>query len=275
MKYKNIIMTMLIIALSAAFITNAYGRTATEIAPSIRGHWAEGIVTFAYDRGYLDLTASFDPDAEITRGAFAVLLDIWIGVNRNLLTNHGFRYERKTVAYTDISPEMPDYRGLLNITGMGIMRGENRRFNPDEGITNQEAAMAWLNVLRLLRNSNMPDFISKIDAEAIIERYTDYEDIDKSAVTAVAVMTSLNFMAGYRAGNFLPERTITYAEALTIFSNVDVNLARGVTANDIFVPTGSERRAVNMPDSSQYIPVLTHHLEHWPDDDLWNWWNSP
>lgn len=191
----------------------------------IAGHWAEGAILYAFNRGLINMPPDniISPNQRITRGEFAFSLDRWFTANLGQLHALGFTYEGAALPVVGVPANHPFRGSIESLAAMGMIGGEVD-FMPDEYVQRQEVSRIWLNLfLRLPNSSFNTAYFSGLNVDEVLGEYRDGTRIASWARDAVAVMTDREFMGG-SGGNFRPTDTLTRAEAYVIFQNIERGL---------------------------------------------------
>ena len=199
--------------LAAAILSGALLLAPASAFSDTSGHWAEESIT-KWSREYPILNGNedgtFRPDAPITRGAFAGILDRFFH----------FRYVSDPTVFSDIAGNYWE-TAVLKLHAAGIYRGSGASAMADDPITRAQA------VTMLARAFQMET------EEAGELPFADEKDIPDYARSAVAAMYKQGYISGDQAGNFNPGASITRAEFVSILSRmVDVLLLEGEGFSD-------------------------------------------
>ena len=178
------------------------------------GHWAAAAIDkwsqqYGVLKGYDDGT--FHPDASITRGAFAGILDRFLQ----------FREVSPAGTFSDIK-DSSWADAILKLNAAGVYLGNNGQAQPKDPITRQQAAAM---VARAFH----------IDAETASLPYGDADKISSYAKPYIAEMTARGYFSNAKDGNFRPADPITRAELVSILNNMIQVLLQtpGDYANDV------------------------------------------
>lgn len=163
------------------------------------GHWAEAAINkwsqeYNIIQGYDDGT--FRPDASITRGAFAGILDRFLQ----------FQTVSPTDTFSDIQGNYWE-DAILKLNAAGVYLGNNGKALAGDTITRQQA------VTMIARAFH-------IDASVTDLPYLDADKISEYARPAVAEMTIQGYVNDAVGGDFRPTDPITRAEIVNILSNM-------------------------------------------------------
>lgn len=163
------------------------------------GHWAEESINkwsqeYGLLGGYDD--GSFQPDASITRGAFAGILDRFM------------KYQAASSPDT-FSDTAGNYweQAILKLHAAGVYGGNQGKALAGNSITRQQAVTMIARAF-------------KIEAEVIVLPYKDVEDIAEYAQSAVGEFTVRGYIDDCADGYFRPTEPITRAEFINILDNM-------------------------------------------------------
>lgn len=186
-------------------------------AKEIAGKWYETAMQYAISSGALSgySDGSYRPEANITRGAMAIILQRLFGY-----TATAGQAEFSDVPYTSA------YRvGVMATAANGVITGfEDGTFKPTANITRQQTAVMLARALGA-KTSSTP-VLTFVDSSAV----ADY------AIPAVAYMKTMSYMNGNAKNLFRPSDPITRAEAATVLYNAraGIEAAKGVdTTTDL------------------------------------------
>ena len=202
-------------------VAHAYPRGLSDIS----GHWAEGIIIRAFDRGMVNIYANREvrPNQSITRGEFALALDRWISANSATLQAMGFAFAGDHLPVVGVPAYHPFRANIDSLAAMGLVGG-NTPFMADEHVQRQEATVILLNLFMRLPNSSFNlDYFTRLNVTEVLSRYEDNNRIASWARDAVAVVTDRGFM-GAGVNNFRPTDSLTRAEAYAILQNIEQGL---------------------------------------------------
>ncbi len=192
-KFRGIAFVLVILMVLSLFQFSVY---ASANYSDTGGHWAKE----AIDRwsGYGVIRgdgATFRPDAPITRGEMAAILD-------NLMRYH----TKADNSFSDLDENW--YTDpILKVNSAGIMVGGDGKVRPKDNITRQEATVLICRALDIPENfENLSGFV-------------DSKDIGSWALGYVNAMTQLGYISGVGGNRFVPRDNITRAAAVTILDN--------------------------------------------------------
>ena len=186
------------------WLTAAVLGTALAVVPAMaftdtEGHWAEESIQkwseeYRIIQGYEDGT--FRPDASITRGAFAGIMDRFLQ----------FQAISEPETFSDTAGNYWE-SAILKLHAAGVYLGTNGKALAGNTITRQQA------VTMIARAFH-------IDADTTSLFYADEAQIAEYARPAVAEMTARGYVNDTWDGNFRPTDPITRAEIINILSNM-------------------------------------------------------
>ena len=186
------------------WLTAAALGTALAVVPAMaftdtEGHWAEESIRkwseeYRIIQGYEDGT--FRPDASITRGAFAGIMDRFLQ----------FQAISEPETFSDTAGNYWE-SAILKLHAAGVYLGTNGKALAGNTITRQQA------VTMIARAFH-------IDADTTSLFYADEAQIAEYARPAVAEMTARGYVNDTWDGNFRPTDPITRAEIINILSNM-------------------------------------------------------
>ena len=194
---KQVLAAALAGALALTPVSAAFSDTA--------GHWAEGAIdkwsqTYGIIGGYED--GSFRPDASITRGAFAGILDRF------------FKFQSISPAetFSDTAGAFWE-EAVLKLHAAGVYLGNNGKALPSDTITRQQAVTMLARAFQL-------------EATTVSLPYHDAERLSEYARGPVAEMALRGWISDCPEGYFRPMDAITRAEFLNILNNMVQELAQ-------------------------------------------------
>lgn len=162
------------------------------------GHWASSEISRWSELGIIvGSEGKFRPNAPITRGEMAVILDRIMGYE--LEANNGF---------SDISQSDFFYSQVLKANAAGVMLGSAGKVSPRNNITRQDAAVM------IARAFNIPF------SEGASTAFPDDASIASYAKGACQAMQQKGWLKGDSAGRFNPTANISRAEAVAVFDRI-------------------------------------------------------
>ena len=164
------------------------------------GHWAEEAITkwseeYSIITGYEDGT--FRPDASITRGAFAGILDRFMK----------FQSSSPASTFSD-TPGTYWENAILKLHASGVYLGNNGKALAGSSITRQQAVTMIARAFGITAS------------EYAYMPYSDVDQIAAYAQEAVGEMTGRGFITDCPDGRFRPTDPITRAEIVNIMNNM-------------------------------------------------------
>ena len=178
------------------------------------GHWAESAVNkwsqeYGVLQGYDD--GSFKPDASITRGAFAGILDRFLQ----------FQSVSAPETFSDTAGTYWE-SSILKLNAAGVYLGSEGKALPGDSITRQQAMTM---VARAFH----------IDAETTTIPYSDAEQVAGYARPYIAEMSARGWFSEIQDGNFRPTDPLTRAELVNLLNNMIQVLVKesGTYSNDV------------------------------------------
>lgn len=136
----------------------------------------------------------FSPAEDISRGDFALMLC------------NAFRFSgTATTAFSDVGVLDYYYSAIHTLRALGITTGYENKFKPEESISRQDA------VVMLSKAMEIANKDVKSATTAVLEQYTDYEQIANYAKTDFALMVHTGIVSG-SYGKLSPTANITRAE---------------------------------------------------------------
>jgi len=170
----------------------------------IESHWAREQIIRWSEMGIVQGgDGVFRPNAQITRGELAVLLDRIMQYS-----------ERAENSFIDLESDAWYTDAILKLNAAGVMLGGDAQVRPKANVTRQEAAVMIVRAFQIA----LPAIGKKPD-------YKDADDIATWAVGAVGELGNRGYMKG-GDGVFRPKDGISRAEAVTLLDNIVKALAR-------------------------------------------------
>lgn len=175
-------------------------------------HWARNVVAYMSNRGIVNGvknengTFSFNPDKNMTRAEFAVMIANFMGINTE-------DYKMLSSDFEDRN-ELPTWANIQirALSSMGIMNGKTYsdgkvRFDSNANITRAEA----VTVLTRILGENL---------EFELPEYTDISQIPAYSHSGFCTMVSMGVLSGYEDGSVKPNKNITRAEAVKLLYGI-------------------------------------------------------
>ena len=178
----------LALSLALALPALAYDDTA--------GHWgAEAIDRWSEEEILQGYGGQFRPDAPITRGELAVILDRLMDYQT-----------LSDAAYPDVEADSWYEEAVLGAAQANILQGDGASLRPLDPITRQEAAVLLGRALGVAENA------------AGLEGFTDSGEAASWAAGYLGGMAQAGILSGYQ-GRIMPAATITRAEVAQLLDN--------------------------------------------------------
>gem|GEM_PF-2145623 len=200
---KRLLSAALVLVLLSSLIMPA--AAAERTFSDVSGHWAEDIITAAYERNVIDgfPDGTFRPNATVTRAQTAALLSGFFG-----LTASG------TVAFTDVTPGDWFYDAVAALVYGGYVTGiGDGTFRPNNNITR-------LHVLLILsRILGSPE----ADDLNVLNRFADanqVRDASQESVNAAAFFIGLGVLRGFDDQTLRPNTSINRVELLALMFRI-------------------------------------------------------
>ena len=186
-------------ALTAVALAAGLSLPAEAAFSDTAGHWAEGAITkwseeYGIINGYEDGT--FRPDASITRGAFAGILDRFLK----------FRVVSPEGTFSDTAGTYWEQE-ILKLHAAGVYLGNNGQALAGDSITRQQAVTMIARAFGITGTST-----------ALF--YTDAAEVAAYAQAPLAEMTARGYITDCADGRFRPTEPITRAEIVNILNNM-------------------------------------------------------
>lgn len=161
-----------------------------------QGHWAQDVIDKWSEYGVIQgYDNNFEPDAPITRGDMAVIIDRIMDYQEeaeNTFSDLGTAY------YTD---------AVLRVAAAGVMEGYNGQVRPDDPITREEAVCVLARALSVAGGSGSAGF-------------ADSSSISAWASAYVAAFEQKGYVNGKGGNLFDPQADVTRAEVVQMLDNM-------------------------------------------------------
>lgn len=185
--------------LTAAALGTALAAGSTMAFSDTQGHWAETSIQkwseeYHIIQGYEDGT--FRPDASITRGAFAGIMDRFLQ----------FQVISEPETFSDTAGNYWE-SAILKLHAAGVYLGNQGKALAGNTITRQQAVTMIARAFQ-------------IEGETTTLPYQDAGQVAEYAKAAVAEMTARGYVNDAKNGNFRPTDPITRAEIIQILANM-------------------------------------------------------
>lgn len=160
-------------------------------------HFAEKAIKLWSERGVIQgYHGQFRPNAEITRGELAVILNRILEYDKTA-ENRGKFTDLEDAFYTE---------ALLSLNAKQIINGHEGKLRPMDKVTREEAAIILTRAFQLTGSTNITGF-------------TDDPAISNWARPSVAAMAEHGFLKGYQ-GKVNPQQALTRGELVQILDNM-------------------------------------------------------
>jgi hypothetical protein len=169
----------------------------------ISGHWAASYINFASARALVsgDGTGKFNPNANMTRAAFAQILANIEGIDLSVFT---------TSRFTDVAVGIWYAPAVEWAASVGLVSGYgNGRFGPEDNITREQMAALLANYLRY-KGYTLP--------AGQTTAFNDDASISSWARDGVKMIQAAGIISGKPGNIFDPQGTAIRAEVATIFA---------------------------------------------------------
>ncbi len=177
----------------------------------VEGHWAEEYIVYWANQKSADGTqyviggypdGSFMPDACITRGAAAAILD----------RANNFPILGNTEGFPDVPKDNVFYDHIMACADNNIIKGyEDGSFRPSEGITRQ-AAVALI-ARCLMTSEDYTEYSDDTACKSILnEKFTDASSISSSFYAEMCFMIEQGILEGYADGTLRPTQLVTRSQ---------------------------------------------------------------
>ncbi|MWC27697.1 S-layer homology domain-containing protein [Paenibacillus sp. MMS18-CY102] len=195
-KFRSVLSALL--AVSLVFGTLLASVSAASSPENVEKHWAAGTLkkwlAAGLIQGYPDGTLK--PDAPVTRGEFAALL------NRAF----GLKDEAAGVSFNDLPKANWAYHDIAVAVQAGYLQGTGGgNVSPAQAAARQEASVMVANILHLDTKTNTD-----------VSQFKDAAQIADWSKGSVAALASNKIVKGDEQGNFRPKASITRAEAVVV-----------------------------------------------------------
>lgn len=172
---------------------------------AVEDHWAKESVNDMAGRLIIENTETFNPDKNITRGAFAEYITKAIGI---------YRTDKEILhSYWDVDIDNKYSKAISKASEYGIISGyPDGSFRPEKNISRQEAMAMLANVMRV---------INFIEEDALqIEKFQDKDKISSWAYQSEKKVVDAKIIRGKTNNTMMPLEAITYSEAATAIRNL-------------------------------------------------------
>lgn len=209
-------------------------------------HWAKTQLTEWNESGYINGYAdgTFKPDQTITRAEFIALINKSFGFS-----------EPGAVAFDDVRNTAWFYTQVAAAVKAGYISGyADNTLRPNNPISREEAAVIVSRLMELGKTDN---------AEA--RAFGDAGDIASWSLDAIGSLVKLKLLSGYPDGQFMPDKPLTRAEAVTLLNHAikltldEYNLA-GTFGPPIGVTTLAGDVVINAPGVTLQNTIIEGNL---------------
>lgn len=165
------------------------------------GHWAEGYVTRAYHKNFVDgyPDGRFLPDKSVTRAEFAAMVNKAFDI----------QVDTNAINFKDVSYSKWYYQDVAKaITATYAGGYSDKTFRPNQPVTRQEAAVMLSKILPNYKEGGN------------LKSFRDYRLIASWAVSAMEKMTGRGYLGAYNDGRLHPNDPITRAQTAKILCEI-------------------------------------------------------
>lgn len=218
----------------------------------VKGHWAEDFIVYWSNTtavngegyvigGYADKT--FKPDACITRGAAAAILD----------RAAGFERTNATKDFPDVVKDSTFYANIMACADNGVINGYNDgTFRPQSNITRQ-AAIAMI-ARCAMGDDDYKEFSNAADCRKILDKFEDADKISSNFYAEICFLMTYGNLQGYNDGTLRPENNITRAEFIKLLFTITNGAGTPV------VPGKTYNLEVSVTDGENTVKVSADKL---------------
>jgi hypothetical protein len=179
--------------------------------------WAKSILDSLASKGIIseDVQGSFSPNNNITRSETAVMI-----ATAFKLLNPNAKSD-----FTDVPTTDSAYSHISSLNKLGIIKGSDNLFRPNDNISRQDAAIILLKTLLFsyresLKLVNNP--------HEVLEPFGDH-GVSDYAVKYVATLVKLNILKGDANGNLNPKDPLTKAQmSALIYQGLQLQKVQGL-----------------------------------------------
>ena len=190
----------------------APGKAYENTFKDMSSHWAKDTVAYMHNKNIVngvknpDGTYSFNPDKNMTRAEFSVMVANYMGISTE-------DFKEADVPFTDAG-KLPSWASgqIKALYSMGIINGKTYpdgtlRFDSNSSISRSEAVTLLTRV-----------FGETLDSQAL--NYKDIKDIPAYASEGFKTMISMGVISGYEDNSLRPAKNITRAEAVKMIYGI-------------------------------------------------------
>ncbi len=216
MKYKKALVVVLLLFFTVSLIPAAQAARFTDIY----GHWARNdilrLASLAVVRGN---GAEFNPDGAVTRAEFTAMIITALGYGDQARITQGL-----ATGYRDVT-EAHWASGFVTLAReRGIITGyPDGTFMPAKVIRRDEITSV------LVRALNLPRPAETDDADDILNKFTDGQDIALWAQASITSAYRAGLVSGFPDGSFKPGRFASRGETAALIKKVLAELGRQYT----------------------------------------------
>ncbi len=211
-KWKRIVAVCFVMVLTVVLLSPAGAVT----YPDTEDHWGRELVdkwsdagviigTSTFDNTTFTTRTSFNPDAALTRGEFAKILEEIFGWDK--MAGNTFvdlKYAADGSTYTS---DVAMYSAVLKAVAAGVMQGNSLMIRPFDDITREEACVMLCRAF-------------SIRTKSAVTSFSDDSDISDYARAAVSTIIGAGYMTGYSDGTLRPKGAISRIQILAVLDKM-------------------------------------------------------
>ncbi|TLS51539.1 hypothetical protein FE782_13610 [Paenibacillus antri] len=173
----------------------------------LSGHWSRRDVEALASRFVVDgfEDGSFRPEQPLTRAQFGKLL-----VEALVRREDGDAEPDAVPTFVDVPAGAWHYDAIARAAALGLVKGSDGRFRPDDAVTREEMAVLIVRALGL--ESQAKSTADRLAREGSVGAFRDGADIAAWAIGAVELARELGLMNGMGDGAFSPASASTRAQ---------------------------------------------------------------
>lgn len=178
------------------------GRTVTiDEFRDVQNHWARSIIREWNDLGVVngDDKGNFNPNANITRGDLACIIDRLLGLNTSAMNS-----------FNDLPAGKYYTQPVLRLNASGLLSGDGKLLRPVDNATREEVVCIIARAFKVDTTLNDMGYTN----------FVDDHNISSWARGSVKAMSDLGYVSGIGGGKFEPKRPITRAEVVAIIDKI-------------------------------------------------------
>lgn len=166
----------------------------------VKTHWARNIIREWNDLGIVngDDKGNFNPNANITRGDLACMIDRLLGLKATAVNT-----------FNDLPANKYYTPSVLRMNAEGLLSGDGKNLRPQDNATREE-------VVSILTRAFKIDTSKTTGYSGFVDDYK----ISSWARASVETMNKLGYVGGVGNGKFEPKRPITRAEVVAIIDKI-------------------------------------------------------